>query len=605
MKKIISLSSGFILLLSISAAVFAEKDQAKSKAVSGTTITHGMAMHGEPKYPAEFTHFEYANPNAPKKGSVKFGAIGTFDSFNPFISKGDPAPAVNLIFDTLTTSSQDEPFSQYGLLADKIEYPTDKSWIRFHLNPKAKFSDGTPVTAEDVVYSFNILIEKGAPQFQYYYQDVSKVAAEGKRTVKFEFANTDNKELPLIIGQLAIFPKHYWEKVDFRKATLDIPIASGPYKIKDFESGKYVTYELNENYWGRDLPVNKGRYNFKTIHYDLYRDNVVIVEAFKSGQFDFRLENNSKSWATAYVGPKFDDGTIVKKEIPHERTAGMQGFAFNLRKPMFQDKVLREAMNYAFDFEWSNKTLFYDQYTRTNSYFDNSELAAKGQPTPAELEILKPFKDQLPQEVFTAPYQNPKSDGSGNNRKNLRIAKQLLEKAGYKIKNNVLVSPKGEAIEFEFLMTESGFDRIVLPFIKNLSKLGIKVTPRKVEITQYVERMRNFNFDMVVATFGQSQSPGNEQRNYWHSSAADRYDSNNYIGIKDPVVDALVEELITADDRLDLVNHVRALDRVLLSGHYVIPNWHVSFDRIAYQSFLKHPKVMPKYGLDLFTWWVE
>lgn len=606
MTKTFSLSSALLLLISITATVFAETNQTKSSATDGgTTITHGMAIHGTAKYPADFTHFEYANPKAPKKGSVKFGAIGTFDSFNPFISKGDPAPGVNLIFDTLTTSSQDEPFSQYGLLAEKIEYPADRSWIRFHLNPKAKFSDGTPVTAEDVVFSFNMLIEKGAPQFQFYYQDVSKVTAEGERTVKFEFANTTNKELPLIIGQIAIFPKHYWKNVDFSKATLDIPIASGPYKIKNFEPGKFVTYELNDNYWGKDIPVNKGRYNFKTVHYDLYRDNVVIVEAFKSGQFDFRVENNSKSWATAYEGPKFDDGSIVKEEIPNERTTGMQGFAFNLRKPIFQDKVLREAMNYAFDFEWSNRTLFYNQYTRTDSYFDNSELAAEGLPTPAELKILNPYKDQLPAEVFTKPYKNPTTDGSGNIRKNLRTAKQMLEKAGYSIKDNVLVNPKGEPIEFEFLMTESGFERIVLPFIKNLSKLGIKVTPRKVEITQYIERMRNFNFDMVVASFGQSQSPGNEQRNFWQSSAADRYDSNNYMGIKNPVVDALVEQLITADDRQDLVNHVRALDRVLLAGHYLIPNWHVSFDRVAYESFLKHPKNTPKYGLDIFTWWVE
>ena len=577
-----------------------------SRAGDEATVYHALALSGTPKYPAGFTHFDYVNPEAPKGGTARQFSLGTFDSFNAFITKGVPADGLGLVFETLTTQSDDEPFTQYGLVAEKMEMPADRSWIIYYINPKAKFHDGRPITADDVVFSYNILIEKGHPLYKKYYADVEKVEKAGDLAVKFHFKAMTNPELPLIIGQIFVLPKHYWEGRDFSVAGLDPPLGSGPYKLTDFKPGHSVTYKRVEDYWGRDLPVNKGKYNFDTIIYDYYRDETVALQAFKSGEYDFRQENTAKVWATQYTGPAFDQGYIIKEEIPNDVNQGMQGFAFNLRRPVFQDRRVRAALAYAFDFEWTNKNLFYGQYTRSKSYFSNSELASSGPPSPEELKILEPFKEQLPPEVFTTGYEPPSTDGSGNIRTNLRKALKLLKEAGWVVKNGKLVNSKtGQPFKFEILLVQAAFERIVLPFKKNLSRLGIDVDIRMVDTSQYINRLRDFDFDMVVLSLAQSESPGNEQRDYWSSAAARNPGSRNYIGVSDPVVDALVDLVITAPNRRELVLRTRALDRVLLWGHYVIPNWHVALYRVAYWNKFSRPKISPKYSLAFLSWWVD
>ena len=568
------------------------------------TPVHAIAMHGSPKYPANFTHFEYVNPTAPKGGQVKLVAIGNFDTFNEFIPKGIAASGIGLIYDTLTVNGTEEAFTQYGLIAEKIELPADRSWVVFHINPKATFADGHPITAEDVEFTFNTLLEKGKPFYRYYYGSVKSVAVLDKYRIRFELG-TDNQELALILGQLAVLPKHYWQDNDFTKADLAIPLGSGPYKLKGYDAGKRVVYERRKDYWAKDLPVNRGRYNFDRLIYEYFLDPTVALEAFKSGTYDFRAENNSKFWATQYEGPQFTSKNITKEEINHERPVGMQGFVFNIRKPLFQDPTLRRAMAYAFDFEWSNKNLFYGQYRRTLSYFQNTELAATGLPSPAELALLTPFKDQLPQEVFNQVYDLPVTDGAGKARQILRQGIKQLKAAGYNIKENQLHSPSGEPIEFDILIHQAQWERIVLPFVKNLKVLGITANLRRVDVNQYVERIRKFDFDMIINSFGQSLSPGNEQRDFWHSASANVPDSRNVIGIKNPVIDHLIDLIIAAPNREQLVIRTRALDRVLLWNHYIIPNWHVSYHRLAYTKKLIRPQHLPKYDIDLFAWWVD
>ncbi|MBN2810028.1 MAG: ABC transporter substrate-binding protein [Deltaproteobacteria bacterium] len=568
-----------------------------------TVLSYGLDLYGELKYPAGFKHFDYVNPKAPKGGTLRQAAIGTFDTFNDFILKGIAAEGIGMIYDTLMAAAEDEPFSQYGLLAEKVELAVDRTFVIFHLNPRARFNDGQPVTAADVVFTFNLLLEQGQPMYKRYYADVVGVEALDSLRVKFIFKDGNNAELPLIVGQLVVLPQHFWQGKDFNQAGLDLPLGSGPYRIKSFISGKSVTYERVADYWAADLPVNKGRYNFDTLVYDYYRDATVALEAFKAGEYDFRHENVSKNWATLYNGPQFTDGRIIKKEIPHAIPQGMQGFVFNTRRALFADSRVREALIYAFDFEWSNKNLFYDQYKRSESYFSNSELAAAGPPSAAEKALLEPFRRQLPAAVFTDSYHLPQTDGLGNNRQNLRQAAALLRSAGWRIKDKKLVDGSGRPFNFEILLTSPAFERIVLPFKKNLDRLGIETQVRVVDTAQYLNRIREFDFDMVVWTFGQSLSPGNEQRYYWHSSVADVAGSRNLAGIKDPVVDALVEEIIHAGDRQSLVTRVRALDRVLQWGFYVIPHWHISTFRIAYWDKFAQPAQAPQYGLGLMTWW--
>ena len=568
---------------------------------------HGIAMNGTPRYSEGFKHFDYVNPEAPKGGKVRLSSIGTFDSFNGFISKGVSADGIGMIYETLTTGSSDEPFTEYGLLAEKIEYPSDRKWVIYHLNPKARFHDGEPVKPEDVIFTFNTLLEKGAPFYKSYYGEIKKVEKLGPQKVKFHFdPETTNRELVLITGQLPVLPKHYWEGLDFSKSSLEPPLGSGAYKIKKFEAGKYIIYERVKNHWAEELPVHLGMNNFDEVRYDYYRDATVALEAFKAGEYDFREENNSKLWATAYTGKSFDQNLVIRDEISHELPRGMQGFAFNTRKSIFKDRKVREALGYAFDFEWSNKNLFYGQYRRSPSYFTNSDLASSGLPSEAELKFLRPLKDHLPEEVFSKAYVLPKTDGSGNIRKQLRKASQLLKEAGWEVKDGKRIhTESGQALEFEILLISPAFERIVLPFSKNLERLGVKASVRVVDTAQYINRIRAFEFDMMVMVIGQSLSPGNEQNNYWHSDAAERNGSRNFMGIQNPAIDELITKVIQAPDREALVNSTRALDRALLWGHYVIPHWHINYYRLSYWNKFSRPKITPKYGLGFFTWWID
>ena len=574
---------------------------------SEVMTSHGIAMHGDMKYPADFTHFEYTDPDAPKGGSVALAAYGTFDSFNPDIVKGDAAAFVNLTYDTLMASAMDEPFTVYGLVAEKIEYPEDRSWVIFHINPNAKFHDGQPITAEDVVFTFNTLIEKGQPFYKAYYADVVKVEALDKSRVKFTARDDKNRELPLVLGQLKVLPKHYWADKDFSEANLEAPLGSGPYKISAFDTGKSITLERVKDYWAKDLPVMKGSYNFDTVKIEYYRDQTVMLEAFKGGAYDYREENQSKRWATDYHGPKFDSGEIIKKEIPHLNPTGMQAFVMNTRNDLFKDPNVRQALDLAFDFEWTNKQLFYGAYNRTKSFFSNSDLASSGLPSEAELALLEPYRDDLPPELFTQEYKSPETDGSGNNRKNIRKAIKLLQASGWTFKGTDLVNAEtGKPFKFEILLYSKDFERVVLPYIKNLKKLGIEASARVVDSTNYIRIVRDFEFDMIIGGFGQSNSPGNEQRDYWFSKFADHKGSRNLIGIKDPVVDVLIEKIISAHTRDDLIAACRALDRVLLWNHYVIPQWYINKHRIAYWDKFSLPQKAPMYGdVGFFNWWMK
>jgi len=568
-------------------------------------------MHGDLAYPADFTHFAYANPDAPKGGAIRQAAIGTFDSFNPFIVKGNGAAGLSylgqsLLYDSLTVASLDEPFSQYGLLAETIETPADRSWVAFTLRKEARWHDGRPIGVDDVIWTFHTLMEKGSPLYSLYYGGVEKVEKAGERRVKFSFKPGDNRELPLIVGQLPVLPKHYWEGRAFDETTLDPPLGSGAYEIGSFEAGRFVHYKRRADYWGANLPVNRGQNNFDSFRYDYYRDMDVAVEALKADAYDVRIENISKKWATAYDVPAVREGRLRKELLPHKRNQGAQGFAFNLRREIFRDRRVRQALSYAFDFEWSNRSLFYGQYTRTHSYFENSELAARGLPSPAELAILEPLRGRIPDEVFTQEFQPPKTDGSGKIRSNLRIATMLLAEAGWKIKDGKLTNAEtGTPMEFEILLVSPSFERVVLPFKKNLARLGIDVTVRTVDTSQYRRRLDTFDFDMVTTAIGQSDSPGNEQRDYWMSEAANREGGRNLMGIQDSAIDELIELVIAAPNRDDLVTRVHALDRVLRWGFYMIPHWYISADRLIYWDRFGKSEVPPSRGVALNTWWYD
>ncbi|MAB99797.1 MAG: hypothetical protein CMK71_17290 [Pseudomonadaceae bacterium] len=567
---------------------------------------HALTLYGEaPKYPADFKHFDYVNPDAPKGGTLRQAGFGGFDSLNPFINKGVSADDLGLMYDTLTTHSLDEPFSEYGLVAEKIEKAPDNSWVRFFLRKEARFNDGQPLTAEDVKFTFETLMERGAPMYKGYYADVDKVEIEGPHQVRFVFKHAGNRELPLIVGQLPVLPKHYWADKDFARGNLDIPVGSGPYKISEVQAGRSIVYERVKDYWGKDLAVNRGFYNFDKMRIDYYRDNTVALEAMKAGQFDFWLETSAKNWATAYNNSAVANGQLIKEEIRNYNPTGMQGFIFNIRRPLFKDPRVREALGLLFDFEWANKQLFNGAYTRTDSYFDNSELAAQGLPSPAELKLLEPLREQIPPKVFTDEFINPVTDASGMIRDHQRRAYQLLQEAGWRVVDDKMVDAQGNPVSFEFLLAQTEFERVLLPFKRNLADLGIELVIRRVDVSQYINRLRSRDFDMIVGGFGQSNSPGNEQREYWHSSSADNPGSRNFIGLKDPAIDTLVEGLIKADSRENLINYTRALDRVLLWGHYVIPNWHITTWRVAYWHKLEHPQVTPQYDIGLNTWWVR
>ncbi|MEZ5524325.1 MAG: extracellular solute-binding protein [Pseudomonadales bacterium] len=574
---------------------------------------HAIAMHGAPKYPADFKHFDYADPAAKKGGQLRLAAVSSsgFDSLNPFIIKGVPAAGLTLLghsyfYDSLTVQSDDEAFTQYGLIAERMQMPEDRSWIIFHINPKARFQDGHPIQAEDVLYTFELLTTQGHPLYAAYYRDVAKSEALDDLTVKFTFSDNQNKELPLIMGQLPVLPKHYWENRKFNQSSLDIPLGSGAYRIKSVDPGRSIVYERVKDYWAADLPVNRGRYNFDEISYDYYRDGNVALEALKSDEFDLRVENTAKTWHSAYTGPQFESGRLLKEEIAHQNPTGMQAFVFNTRRSQFSDPRVRQALAYAFDFEWTNKQIFYSSYTRTESFFSNSELASSGLPSPQELAILEPFREQLPAQVFTQAYHPPTNAGDGNIRKNLLKAIQLLEQAGWVIKDNQLTHlASGEVMKFEMMLVVPEFQRVVLPFKKNLERLGIQVDIRLVDPQQYINRINNFDFDLIVGSIAQSSSPGNEQRDFWLSSEAERPGSRNWIGIKNPVVDQLIELIIKAPDREALIHRTRALDRVLLWGHYVIPLYHLRSYRVAYWNRFERPEINPKFALGVDNWWFK
>jgi microcin C transport system substrate-binding protein len=568
--------------------------------------TYGVSLFGELKYGPDFKNFDYVNPNAPKGGTMKRSAIGTYDTLNPYVVKGVPAQGISQIFDTLTSASEDEPGSEYGLAAETIDLAPDKLSVLYTLRKEVRFHDGSPMTADDVVWTFDTLRTKGAPSYRSYYGDVTKVEREGDRGIRFTFESAENRELPQIIGQMPVLSKAYWSSRDFTKTTLEPPLGSGPYKIDTFDAGRSITYRRVPDYWGDQLPVNKGRHNVDVIRYDYYRDGTIALEAFKAGQYDIRFENQAKAWATGYDSPALRDGLIKKEQIPNQLPSGMQGFGYNLRRPVFQDPRVRQALAYGFDFEWSNKNLFYGAYTRTRSYFDNSELAATGVPQGDELKILEPFRGKIPDDVFTNEYNPPKYDGSGNIRDGLREALKLLKDAGWSFRNEKLVNDQtGQPFEFEFLLVQPEFERIVLPFVQNLKRMGINARVRTVDSVQYEKRMETFDYDMAVVSFGASLSPGNEQREYWGSKAADEEGSHNYLGIKSPVVDELTEELIKSPDRASLVTHTHTLDRVLQYGYYVIPNYHLAAFRVAYWDKFRRPEVSPKYGIGIDGWWVD
>ncbi|MGC2856813.1 extracellular solute-binding protein [Novispirillum sp. DQ9] len=567
---------------------------------------HAMAMHGEPKYGPGFEHFAYVNPQAPKGGQLRMFAVGSFDNLNPFILRGSAAVGSGLAYDALLTSSADEAFTEYGLIVESLEVPEDRSWVIFTLRPEARFHDGHPITADDVVFTFNVLKEKGAPHYRFYYADVAKVETLGERRVKFTFGGGVNQELPLIIGQMPVLPEHYWKDRDFAATTLEPPLGSGPYRVKSFEPGRFIVYERVKDWWGKDLAVSKGFYNFDEIRYDYFRDTTVALEAFKSGAYDLRVENIAKEWATGYDFPARAQGRVILREFEHDMPSGMQGFAFNLRRPLFQDARVRQALAHAFDFEWSNQNLFYGQYRRTGSYFDNSELASDGPPGPAELALLEPLRGTVPDDVFTKVYEPPSTQAAGGLRANLRIAMALLKEAGWEVRDGALVNGQtGQPFVFEILLSSPTWERISLPFAQNLKRLGIQANVRTVDSAQYENRMNSFDFDMAVTVWGQSLSPGNEQRNYWGSEAAGQEGSQNYAGIQSPAIDALIAKVITAGDRDDLITAVKAMDRVLLWNHLVIPHWHIPYTRVAFWDKFGMPADVPMQGVQLFSWWYD
>ena len=591
-RKAAAIATVIVLLVSASAALAAPKD--------------GMSLFGDLKYQPGFTHFDYTNPQALKGGTMRFSAIGTFDTLNPFVINGVPAAGISLIFDTLSAAAADEPASEYGLVAKTIDLAADKMSVLYTLRKEARFHDGTPMTPADVIWTFEALRKQGQPLYRTYYGDVIKIVQEGDRGVRFYFKSAKNRELPQILGEMPVLSKAYWSGRDFEKTTLTPPLGSGPYTIEAVDPGRSITYARIKDYWGADLPVNKGRYNVDTIRYDYYRDATIALEAFKAGQYDVRQENSSKAWATGYDSPALRAGLIKKEQIANQLPSGMQGLGYNLRRPLFEDPRVREALAYAFDFEWSNKNLFYGYYKRTRSYFDNSELAATGVPQGQELQILDKFKGQIPDAVFTTEYDPPKYDGSGNIRDGLRKAIKLLMAAGWTFKGEKLVNAKtGEPFEFEILLNEPIYERIVLPFAQNLARMGITARVRTVDTAQYQRRMDTFDYDMTVVLLPQSLSPGNEQRDFFGSRAADEHGSQNVIGIKSPVIDELIEELINSPDRASLVAHTRALDRVLQFGYYVIPQFHLGAFWVAHWDKYRRPEISPKYAVGFDTWWVD
>ncbi len=578
---------------------------------------HGLSLFDDVHYPPDFKHFEYVNPNASKTGVVRMLAVGTFDNFNSAVGsvRGTLAIGASLLNDTLTTRALDEISTEYGLLAEAVKHPADVSSVTYRLRANARWHDGKPVTVQDVIFGFETL-KKQDPQLGAYYQHVVKAEQIGDHEITFTFDSPGNRELPQIVGQLWALPKHYWEGTDANgkkrnigETTLEPPLGSGPYKIKQFDAGRTVVYERVKDYWGKDLPVQVGQNNFDEIRFEYFRDPTIAIEALKGDQVDWRTENSARAWATAYDFPAVREKRVILEEFPIRDQGVMQGFAFNIRRDKFKDVRVRRAFNYAFDFEEINKQLFFGQYRRVVSYFDGTELASSGVPQGAELEILNTVRDKVPAEVFTTAYSNPSGGSPEKMRANLVAGLRLLKEAGYEIRDRKLVNTKtGEPFTVEFLNDDPNFERVVLFYKPSLERLGIGLSLRTVDDAQYENRLRTWDYDIITQIWPQSLSPGNEQRDFWGSAAADDAGSRNYIGIKNPAIDALIDRVIFAKNRADLVAATKALDRVLLWNNYVVPQWTYGKVRVAHWDRFGRPDPLPKYGMSGFPtvwWWDE
>jgi microcin C transport system substrate-binding protein len=574
---------------------------------------HALSLFGDIKYPADFKRFDYVNPDAPKGGVARMISIGTYDNFNIAVAgiKGSLAPAAAQIYETLMAKSLDEVTTEYGLLAEAASHPDDFSWVIYRLRKEARWHDGKPVTPEDVIFSLETL-KKQSPFYAAYYRHVVKSEKSGERDIKFTFDAPGNRELPTIVGEIPVLPKHWWEgtdeqgrKRDISQTTLEKPLGSGPYRIKDFVAGRSVVLERVKDYWGAKLPVRIGQNNFDELRFEFFRDNLVALEAFKADQADWIAENSAKQWATAYEFPAVVDKRVVKEEFPINDSGRMQAFAINNRREQFKDARVRRAFNYAFDFEEMNKQLFYNQYKRINSYFEGTELACSGLPQGQELALLEPLRDKVPPEVFTTAYANPVGGNPENVRANLREATKLLKEAGFEVKERKLVDTSGKPVTVEILVQDPSAERIALFYKPSLERIGVTTSIRVVDDAQYQNRVRSFDFDMITDQWGQSLSPGNEQREFWSSHAADQPGSRNTLGIKNPAIDALIEKVIFATDREGLIAATRALDRVLLWNFYLVPQFTYGFSRYARWDRFSHFEPAPKYGRSGLPslWW--
>ncbi len=580
--------------------------------LSAETPRHGLSTFGELKYPPGFTHFAYVNPEAPKGGEARGWALETYDNLNPLILKGIAAAELGLTFETLMTPARDEPDSLYGLIAQTVEIGPGRAWAAFNIDARARWHDGSPITAEDVVFTFNAMLNEGHPQYRILYRDVEgvEVASPGRAVFRFK-AGDSRRDLPLLVAQMTVMSKAWFKGRDFAATVLDPPLASGPYRIDRVDPGRAIVYRRVADYWGKDLAVNAGRFNFDRVRFDYYRDRDIALEAFFAGEYDWREEFTARNWSTLYEDrPAMKNNQVKREVLADETPSGVQAFFLNTRREKFKDRRVRQALNLAMDFEWMNRTLFYGLYSRTRSMFENSDLAATGLPSPAELMLLNPYRAQLPPEVFTAEYQSARTDaksGQDGSRDNLRAAARLLTEAGWTIKDKVLVDQRtGEPFEIEFLNYEGTFQRVVNPYIRSLERLGIQASIRVVDVTAFENRRRGFDYDVVIGRFSQPLTPGVEQRNYWGSVNADIVGGLNYSGIKEPVVDALVERIVAATDRASLTAATRALDRVLMWNTYTVPQWYSGKHRLAYWDKFGRPANKPKYDLGLLdTWWVD
>ena len=603
----IRLLSAFVLLLLI-----------WSDAQAAVYRQHAYSLYGEPRYPANFQHLDYVNPDAPKGGTLRVMGSGTFDTLNPYTLKGtSPVNTGNfqhygitelnetlMVGTGLYDPSGDEPYSAYGLIAESLEFSDDRSWVVFNLRDEARFHDGQPITADDVAFSFRLLREQGHPNYRSMLQDVERVDILSAKRIRFIFSRSDNPLLILRLGELPVLPEHHWRNRTFADTTFEPGLNSGPYRITDVQPGRRLTFQRVANYWGKDLPINRGKYNVDRLEVEFYRDNNVAFEAFKAGEFDIYFDHKASNWANAYDFPAARSGEVLKRDIHHDIPSSTQALFFNTRRAPFDQRPMRQALGMLFDFEWSNRVLFYGAYQRSSSYYPNSPFSATDIPAGQEFLYLAPFRDRLPAELFSEPFRLPVSDGRGIGRDSLRQAVELFSRAGWELRNGRLQDASGTPLSFEVLLVNPSLERILQPYRTNLARLGIDMRIRTVDRAQYKARLDQFDYDMILATLPQSLSPGLEQHGYFHSSQRDVQGSLNYAGINNPVVDAQLENLLGATNRLEQIAAAKALDRVLLWEHYTIPNWYIDYHRIAHRAWLKSPDT-PPYSLALRTWWID